>query len=327
MSFPTAVFGRDTAAGRPERPPESTRECTVPAGMRRAEYPGDRSRRFGGVAPLAEWEQGSEPDEVGRAAEFPLLSSDILERSRDARLGKSALRFAKRCSRRWRQPRSFRRPEVRREPSLAGPQPEEVLRRPELPQPSAPGPSRLASIERRVRPSNSPLWRRGRDGRPLSRPGYQGFDETHHQPLQTGSTTWQRLSRLRHHRSLPPRGRQQFVFVMRAPECSRCDRVVVPEGKSIRAHESSLRRAGRALRSVGHGASLRIPMMSISHSDPMPTRSERSDAGLSQGEAVIDIRQEFFFVSLSGCTGNLRQQHNFSMVCWLSTWACQRNRS
>jgi hypothetical protein len=36
---------------------------------------------------------------------------------------------------------------------------------------------------------------------------------------------------------------------------------------------------------------LRIPMMSISHSDLMPIRSERSDAGLSQCEIVIDIRQ------------------------------------
>jgi len=39
-------------------------------------------------------------------------------------------------------------------------------------------------------------------------------------------------------------------------------------------------------------------MMSISHSDLMPIRSERSDAGLSQCETVIGIRQEFadFFV-------------------------------
>jgi hypothetical protein len=36
---------------------------------------------------------------------------------------------------------------------------------------------------------------------------------------------------------------------------------------------------------------LRIPMMSISHSDLMPIRAERSDAGLSQCETVIDIRQ------------------------------------
>ena len=44
---------------------------------------------------------------------------------------------------------------------------------------------------------------------------------------------------------------------------------------------------------------LRIPMMSISHSDLMPIRSERSDAGLSQCETVIDIRQEFCLLSLS----------------------------
>ncbi|HET7213726.1 MAG TPA: hypothetical protein VFL79_09060, partial [Terriglobia bacterium] len=43
---------------------------------------------------------------------------------------------------------------------------------------------------------------------------------------------------------------------------------------------------------------MRIPMMSISHSDLMPISSERSDAGLSQCEIVIDISQEvlFFFV-------------------------------
>ena len=40
-------------------------------------------------------------------------------------------------------------------------------------------------------------------------------------------------------------------------------------------------------RSVG------IPMMSISHSDLMPISAERSDAGLSQCETMIGIRQEF----------------------------------
>ena len=44
---------------------------------------------------------------------------------------------------------------------------------------------------------------------------------------------------------------------------------------------------------------LRIPMMSISHSDLMPIRAERSDAGLSQCEIVIDIRQEFCVFSLA----------------------------
>ena len=43
---------------------------------------------------------------------------------------------------------------------------------------------------------------------------------------------------------------------------------------------------------------LRIPMMSISHSDLMPIRSERSDARLSQCELVIDIRQDFWRFSL-----------------------------
>jgi len=44
---------------------------------------------------------------------------------------------------------------------------------------------------------------------------------------------------------------------------------------------------------------VRIPMMSISHSNLMPIRSERSDAGLSQFETVIDISQEFCLFSLS----------------------------
>jgi len=47
-----------------------------------------------------------------------------------------------------------------------------------------------------------------------------------------------------------------------------------------------LARRGRQFR-------LRIPMMSISHSDLMPIRSERSDAGLSQCETVIGISQYF----------------------------------
>ena len=38
---------------------------------------------------------------------------------------------------------------------------------------------------------------------------------------------------------------------------------------------------------------MRIPMMSISHSDLMPISSERSDAELSQCETVIDISQDF----------------------------------
>jgi hypothetical protein len=40
-------------------------------------------------------------------------------------------------------------------------------------------------------------------------------------------------------------------------------------------------------------------MMSISHSDLMPIRAERSDAGLSQFETVIDIRQWIWPFSLS----------------------------
>ena len=51
-------------------------------------------------------------------------------------------------------------------------------------------------------------------------------------------------------------------------------------------------------------AEVRIPMMSISHSDLMPIRTERSDAGLSQCEIVIDIRQGFPCFSLSGSSRN-----------------------
>ena len=46
-------------------------------------------------------------------------------------------------------------------------------------------------------------------------------------------------------------------------------------------------------------AGVGIPMMSISHSDLMPIRSERSDAGLSQCETVIGIRQEVCLLSWS----------------------------
>jgi hypothetical protein len=47
----------------------------------------------------------------------------------------------------------------------------------------------------------------------------------------------------------------------------------------------------------GEASLLGIPMMSISHSDLMPISSERSDAGLSQCETVIDIRQGFLSFS------------------------------
>ena len=42
---------------------------------------------------------------------------------------------------------------------------------------------------------------------------------------------------------------------------------------------------------------LRIPMMSISHSDLMPISSERSDAEPSQCETVIDMSQDFVCIS------------------------------
>ena len=44
---------------------------------------------------------------------------------------------------------------------------------------------------------------------------------------------------------------------------------------------------------------VRIPTMSISRSDLMPIRSERSDAGLSQCEIVIGISQYFCLFCLS----------------------------
>ena len=43
---------------------------------------------------------------------------------------------------------------------------------------------------------------------------------------------------------------------------------------------------------------VRIPTMSISHSDLMAIRTERSDAELSQCETVIDIRQELCLFSV-----------------------------
>lgn len=46
-------------------------------------------------------------------------------------------------------------------------------------------------------------------------------------------------------------------------------------------------------------AFMRIPMMSISQTDLMPIRSERSDARLSQCEIVIGISQEFYLFSFS----------------------------
>jgi len=46
-----------------------------------------------------------------------------------------------------------------------------------------------------------------------------------------------------------------------------------------------------------NGNRLRIPMMSISHSDLMPISSERSDAEPSQCETVIDMSQDFVCIS------------------------------
>ena len=54
-------------------------------------------------------------------------------------------------------------------------------------------------------------------------------------------------------------------------------------------------------------AKVRIPTMSISHSDLMPISSERSDARLSHCEIVIDIRQDFSTFS----TANPSQSAHF----------------
>jgi hypothetical protein len=55
------------------------------------------------------------------------------------------------------------------------------------------------------------------------------------------------------------------------------------------------------LQQGAYSFALRIPMMSISHSDLMPIRSERSDAGLSQCGIVIGISQDFcLFLRLDG---------------------------
>jgi len=53
------------------------------------------------------------------------------------------------------------------------------------------------------------------------------------------------------------------------------------------------RQHGRRIEAATYGGRLRIPIMSISHSDLMPIRSERSDAGPSQCELVIDMSQQF----------------------------------
>jgi hypothetical protein len=57
--------------------------------------------------------------------------------------------------------------------------------------------------------------------------------------------------------------------------------------------EEERRSDTNANREGSSGCALGIPMMSISHSDLMPISAERSDAGLSQCETMIGIRQEF----------------------------------
>ena len=65
------------------------------------------------------------------------------------------------------------------------------------------------------------------------------------------------------------------------------------------AHIHCSARGGKQVNSAWKLNWLRIPMMSISHSDLMPIRSERSDAGLSQFEILIGISQDFCLFSLS----------------------------
>jgi hypothetical protein len=83
------------------------------------------------------------------------------------------------------------------------------------------------------------------------------------------------------------------------------DRVVRKEHRKTQLGAKRRVLPSRAWHTIDYGKklaavlNLRIPMMPISHSDLMPIRSERSDAGLSQCEIVIDIRQEFCLFSLS----------------------------
>jgi hypothetical protein len=78
--------------------------------------------------------------------------------------------------------------------------------------------------------------------------------------------------------------------------------MVVRRGKKVpfRSEVSSEDAVGseKALRMLGR-LEVRIPMMSISQTDLMPIRSERSDARLSQCEIVIGISQEFYLFSFS----------------------------
>jgi hypothetical protein len=88
--------------------------------------------------------------------------------------------------------------------------------------------------------------------------------------------------------------------VTQAEGADRLDRVVRTIVSDLRhGKESTLPGLGKFKKGID---GLRIPMMSISHSDLMPISSERSDAGLSQCEIVIGIRQEFclFFVFRGG---------------------------
>jgi hypothetical protein len=57
----------------------------------------------------------------------------------------------------------------------------------------------------------------------------------------------------------------------------------------------------RSADDAGPLSRVRIPMMPITQSDLMPINAERSDAGLSQCERVIDISQEVFGFSARFC--------------------------
>jgi len=85
-----------------------------------------------------------------------------------------------------------------------------------------------------------------------------------------------------------------------------CDDVrVFGYGGNAAAYEkTSLCRVERTPSFLIANAVVRIPMMPISHSDLMPIRAERSDAGLSQCGIVIDFRQGACLFSLREIIGN-----------------------
>ena len=72
--------------------------------------------------------------------------------------------------------------------------------------------------------------------------------------------------------------------------------ITAPASKRVRIALDTSYFKSPDVRNQKKASPVHIPM-SISHSDLMPISSERSDAGLSQSETVIDISQEFFLPS------------------------------